>query len=327
MPQSVPQSPQGAQDFQGGQKIQVGKEFQARKLNTQLDKMTRKSAGKRSMTKTKRKRGHYIQARRVISGKVDDLAFDATLRAAALQQKERREQVEGDEEMRRSGDEGKTSSSPHPINPSSPRPSPKFLVRKQDLHKKIRVRRAANLILFVVDASWSMAVAERMLATKGAIMSLLHDAYQRRDRVGLVVFQKNTATLILQPTSSVDLAQRALTDIPVGGKTPLTAGLALSLAIIKREKNLHPEVMPLMIILTDGAGNVSMGSLPPQIEAHKVANQIRDEHIRSVVINMEHVAFDQGLARKLAENLDANCLSLKELHAEALYEAVKMELR
>ncbi len=323
MPQSVPQSPQGAQDFQGGQKIQVGKEFQARKLNTQLDKMTRKSAGKRSMTKTKRKRGHYIQARRVISGKVDDLAFDATLRAAALHQKERREK--NDEEMKRLGDEAKASSSPHPITPSSPQP--KFLVRKQDLHKKIRVRRAANLILFVVDASWSMAVAERMLATKGAIMSLLHDAYQRRDRVGLVVFQKNTATLILQPTSSVDLAQRALTDIPVGGKTPLTAGLALSLAIIKREKNLHPEVMPLMIILTDGAGNVSMGSLPPQIEAHKVANQIRDEHIRSVVINMEHIAFDQGLARKLAENLDANCLSLKELHAEALYEAVKMELR
>jgi len=96
---------------------------------------------------------------------------------------------------------------------------------------------------------------------------------------------------------------------------------------VKREKNLHPEVMPLMIILTDGAGNVSMGNLPPQVEAHKVANQIRDEHIRSVVINMEHIAFDQGLARKLAENLEARCLSLKELHAEALYEAVKAELR
>ena len=242
-----------------------------------------------------------------------------------MHQKERREEI--DKGTRGQGDKVNdlTPSPPHLVTP--PTPSPKFLVRKQDLHKKIRVRRAANLILFVVDASWSMAVAERMLATKGAIMSLLHDAYQRRDRVGLVVFQKNTATLILQPTSSVDLAQRALTDIPVGGKTPLTAGLALSLAIIKREKNLHPEVMPLMIILTDGAGNVSMGNLPPQIEAHKVANQIRDEHIRSVVINMEHVAFDQGLARKLAENLDANCLSLKELHAEALYEAVKMELR
>lgn len=310
MPQSVPQSPQGAQDFQGGTQISIGKEFQARKLNTQLDKMTRSSAGKRSMTKTKRKRGHYIRAQRVTSGRVEDLAFDATLRAAAVHQKQRRaEPVET------------------PVDGAPVVKKPAFLVRKQDLHKKIRVRRAANLILFVVDASWSMAVAERMLATKGAIMSLLTDAYQRRDRVGLVVFQKNTATLILSPTSSVDLAQKALQEIPVGGKTPLTAGLALSLAVIKREKNLHPEVMPLMIILTDGAGNVSMGNLPPQVEAHKVANQIRDDHIRSVVINMEHVAFDQGLARKLAENLDANCLSLKELHAEALYEAVKKELR
>ncbi len=330
MPQSVPQSPQGAQDFQGGTQISIGKEFQARKLNTQLDKMTRSSAGKRSMTKTKRKRGHYIRAQRVTSGRVEDLAFDATLRAAAVHQKQRREAL-GSE----TGDGGRrTAENPSPVavpqtsasEPPRP-PSPKFLVRKQDLHKKIRVRRAANLILFVVDASWSMAVAERMLATKGAIMSLLTDAYQRRDRVGLVVFQKNTATLILSPTSSVDLAQKALQEIPVGGKTPLTAGLALSLAVIKREKNLHPEVMPLMIILTDGAGNVSMGNLPPQVEAHKVANQIRDDHIRSVVINMEHVAFDQGLARKLAENLDANCLSLKELHAEALYEAVKKELR
>jgi len=315
MPQSVPQSPQGAQDFQGGTQISIGKEFQARKLNTQLDKMTRSSAGKRSMTKTKRKRGHYIRAQRVTSGRVEDLAFDATLRAAAVHQKQRRAEPV---EVAETTDDGR---------PTTVTKKPAFLVRKQDLHKKIRVRRAANLILFVVDASWSMAVAERMLATKGAIMSLLTDAYQRRDRVGLVVFQKNTATLILSPTSSVDLAQKALQEIPVGGKTPLTAGLALSLAVIKREKNLHPEVMPLMIILTDGAGNVSMGNLPPQVEAHKVANQIRDDHIRSVVINMEHVAFDQGLARKLAENLDANCLSLKELHAEALYEAVKKELR
>jgi magnesium chelatase subunit D len=84
--------------------------------------------------------------------------------------------------------------------------------------------------------------------------------------------------------------------------------------------------MPLMIILTDGAGNVSMSNLPPQVEAHRIANQIRDEHVRSVVINMEHVAFDQGLARKLAEQMDARCLSLRELHAEALYAAVKKEL-
>jgi magnesium chelatase subunit D len=172
-----------------------------------------------------------------------------------------------------------------------------------------------------------MAVAERMAATKGAIMSLLTDAYQRRDRVGLIVFQKSSATLVLPPTSSVDLAQKAMHDIPVGGKTPLSAGLTLSFHVVMREKRLHPEVMPLLILLTDGAGNVSMSHLPPQIEAHRVANQIRDEHIRSVVINMEHIAFDQGLARKLAEQMEARCLSLRELHAEALYEAVKNELK
>ena len=181
--------------------------------------------------------------------------------------------------------------------------------------------------MFVVDASWSMAVAERMAATKGAIMSLLTDAYQRRDRVGLIVFQKSSATLVLPPTSSVDLAQKALGDIPVGGKTPLAAGLTLAHTVVMREKRLHPEVMPLMIILTDGAGNVSIGNLPPQVEAYRIANLIRDEHIRAVVINMEHAAFDQGLARKLAENLDAACLSLRELHAESLYTAVKNELK
>ncbi len=327
MAQSVPQAPQSAQDFQGGTQIQVGNEFRARKLNTQLDKITRNAAGKRSMTKTKRKRGRYIRAQ-LATGKVTDLAFDATLRAAAVHQKKRREENEGQvgDDRAPTTDELTSAVVNRPSSVARP-PSPAFLIRKTDLHKKIRVRRSANLILFVVDASWSMAVAERMMATKGAIMSLLTDAYQRRDRVGLVVFQKNTATLVLPPTSSVDLAQKALSEIPVGGKTPLTAGLALSLHVIKREKNLHPDVMPLMIILTDGAGNVSMGSLPPQIEAHKVANQIRDEHVRSVVINMEHIAFDQGLARKLAENLDANCLSLKELHAETLYAAVKAELK
>jgi magnesium chelatase subunit D len=314
MQQNVPAAPQSAQDWQGGQKTALGEEFRARKLNTPLDKITRNATGKRSTTKTNRKRGRYIKAL-PLKGRVDDLAFDATLRAAAVHQKARKG----------SGVRGRGSvTDPRPLTPDT---SPAFHVQKADYHKKVRVRRAANLILFVVDASWSMAVAERMAATKGAIMSLLTDAYQRRDRVGLVVFQKSMATLILPPTSSVELAQKALQDIPVGGKTPLSAGLTLSLHVTMREKRLHPEVMPLLIVLTDGAGNVSMSNLPPQVEAHRIANQIRDEHIRSVVINMEHVAFDQGLARKLAENLEARCLSLRELHAEALYEAVKKELK
>jgi magnesium chelatase subunit D len=285
--------------WEGGQKIKSGESFDPRKLDTPLDKLTRKAGGKRSLTRTERKRGRYIQARPA-HGKTHDLAFDATLRAAAPMQRQR-------EEQRREAQVA-------------------FAIESSDLQRKIRVKRAANLILFVVDASWSMAVAERMSATKGAIMSLLTDAYQRRDRVGLIVFQKNKSTLVLPPTNSVHLAQHALADIPVGGKTPLSAGLTLATKVFEQEKRTHPDVMPLMILLTDGAGNVSMTELPPQEEAHRAADLLREAHIRSVVINMEHVAFDQGLARALAERLGAPCYTLRELKAESLYQTVKEEL-
>ncbi len=171
-----------------------------------------------------------------------------------------------------------------------------------------------------------MAVAERMSATKGAILSLLTDAYQRRDRVGLVVFQKNRSTLILPPTNSVQLAQRALADIPVGGKTPLSAGLLMAHQVVQRERILHPDVNPLLIILTDGAGNVAVSHLPPQEEANRLAETIAQDKIRSIVINMEHAAFDQGLAQSLAEHLDAPCYTLSELKAETLYQKVREEM-
>ena len=224
------------------------------------------------------------------------MAFDATLRAAA------------------------------PYQVHRDRSEVKLALRPGDLQKKIRVRRAANLVLFVVDASWSMAVAERMEATKGAIFSLLTDAYQRRDRVGLVVFQKNTSTLVMPPTNSVDLARKALVDIPVGGKTPLASGLTLALHVINQEKRVHPEVMPLVILLTDGAGNVSMTDMPPQQEAYQVAALFREQHIRSVVVNMEHAAFDQGLAQRLADLMGAPCYTHSQLKAEVLVQTVREEL-
>jgi len=259
----------------------------------------RKQAGRRSRTRTDRKRGRYIQARPA-NGRTDDIAFDATLRAAAPFQRARE---------RQKAESGMA-----------------YALQKSDLQRKIRVRRTANLILFVVDASWSMAVSERMTATKGAIMSLLTDAYQRRDRVGLVVFQKDRAVMVLPPTNSVVLAKQALTTIPVGGKTPLSAGLLLSYETIRREKMLHPEVIPLMILMTDGAGNVSIGSEPPQEEAHRIANLIKMEHIKTVTINMEHVAFDQGLAAKLAEQLGGPCYSLAQMRAETLLQTVRSEM-
>ena len=199
-------------------------------------------------------------------------------------------------------------------------------LKKQDLREKVRVRRSANLILFVVDASWSMAVAERMEATKSAIMSLLTDAYQRRDRVGLIVFNKNDAHLVLPPTNSPQLAKQKLADIAVGGKTPLSAGLMLAFEVFRQEAYTHPDTIPMMLLLTDGAGNVSLTDTPPQEEAHRIANLILEAEVRSVVINMEHPAFDQGLARLLAEKLDAPCHTLEDIRADTLYRTVLDEL-
>jgi len=277
--------------------VKVGETFEPRKLDTPLDKLTRQHSGRRSRTHTERKRGRYIQARPA-NGKTDDVAFDATLRAAAPFQTQRTEQ----------------------------RKEVAFAIQKSDIQRKVRVKKAANLILFLVDASWSMAVAERMAATKGAILSLLTDAYQRRDRVGLIVFQKDRATLILPPTNSITLAQKALADIPVGGKTPLSAGMLMAYEILTQEQLIHPDVEPLLIVLTDGAGNVSIGVMPPQEEAYQFAEQIAHRNFRTVVINMEHASFDQGLAQALADHLESPCYTLNELKAESLLSTVRQEM-
>lgn len=283
--------------WDGGQKVKAGATFMPRKLDTPLDKLTRKNSGRRSRTHTDRKRGRYIMARPANGS--TDIAFDATIRAAAPFQNQRAEK----------------------------RKRLAFAIEKHDLQRKVRVKRTANLVLFVVDASWSMAVAERMNATKGAILSLLMDAYQRRDRVGLIVFQKDRATLILPPTNSVQLAQRALVEIPVGGKTPLSAGLLMAVDVLKHEKRIHPDVEPLLIVLTDGAGNVSIGSMPPNEEAYHFAEIIAVDKVKSLVINMEHAAFDQGLAQQLADHLEAPCFTLNEIKAESLYQTVRQEMR
>ncbi len=274
----------------------VAEPFKARRLDTPLDKLTRSKGGRRSTTRTKRKRGRYIKARPVGHNRAKDIAFDATLREAAVHQVSRK----------RSG--------------------VAFVIERQDLHTKVRVRRAANLILFVVDASWSMAASERMEATKGAVMSLLVDAYQRRDQVGMIVFQRERARVILPPTSSVELAEKALKDIPVGGKTPLSSGLLLAYNVITAARRRDPETRPIMVLLTDGAGNVSMTGMPAQEEAMRMAELFKHAQIRTVTINMEHEAFDRGLAKKLARSLGGSLYNLPDLRADALVRTVETEL-
>jgi len=217
---------------------------------------------------------------------VTDLALDATLRAAAAH--------------------------------GSP-----LQVRRADLRRKERRSRHAYLILFVVDGSWSMAVARRMEATKGAVLALLTQAYQRRDWVGLITFRRDRAHLVLPPTRSVILARRALADLPVGGKTPLAAGLHLAWEVFQRARRAHPDLRPLMVLLTDGAGNVALTpDGDPMRDAYRMAERLAAADIASVVVNLEHPQFDQGLAAELARRLRAPVYRLPELRADALVRTV-----
>ena len=249
-------------------------------------------------TRTERKRGRYIQARPA-RRRTDDLAFDATLRAAAPFSSERAEQ----------------------------RKRVAFAIRSGDYSARCASASAANLILFLVDASWSMAVAERMAATKGAIMSLLTDAYQRRDRVGLVVFQKDRATLVLPPTNSVELAQARPGRYPRRRQDAAFGRPDAGLRGHPAGKRLHPDVMPLMILLTDGAGNVSMTDLPPQEEAHQ---HRRADRTKTTSAAWSSTWSTPPLTRvwraQLAEHLGGPCYTLRELKAEHLYRAVRLEL-
>lgn len=297
--QAIPKWTSEGAWWDGGRSTEIGALFDPRRLETPMDRQERRSGGRRSRTVTTLKRGRYVRAR-PSPRDPSDLALDATLRAAAPFQSER-----------------------HATMPQGP----VLQVRSHDYQRKVRVRRAANLVLFVVDASWSMAVEERMEATKGAVLSLLTDAYQRRDRVGLIVFQKDRAMVALPPTNSVELAQKRLQDLPVGGKTPLSAGLWLAAHTIQQELLRHPDLEPLLVILTDGAGNVSMGDMPPQEEAYLIAEQLRDADVRSVVVNMEDARFDQGLAQSLADHLGGECFNLVSLQADALLQTVQGRLR
>ena len=310
----MPKWPTEGRWWEGGKFIQPGELFDARRFETPQDRRVRSTAGRRSRTRTTRKRGRYSSFESSPRD-ASDLAFDATLRAAAPYQRSRAEngRINSTEDV-----------SCEPVK--DVRHAPALFLRPDDYQKKVRVRRSANLIIFLVDASWSMAVSERIEATKGAVLSLLTDAYQRRDRVGMIVFQKDRATLVLPPTNSVELAQRMLMNLPVGGKTPLAAGLWLAYQTISREVRRFPELEPLLVILTDGAGNVSMGDLPPQVEAYQVAEQIREEKIKSIVINMESADYDKGLAQALADHMEGSCYSLSSLHSQSLLAMVREEL-
>jgi len=200
----------------------------------------------------------------------------------------------------------------------------RVVVRPGDLREAVREGREGNLILFAVDASGSMAARQRMRAVKGAVLSLLLDAYQRRDKVGLVTFRGTGAEVALPPTSSVEAAARRLTSLATGGRTPLAAGLAKSARVLATERLRDPRRRALLVVVTDGRATSGSDADLARAAAQFMAPALAGT--ACVVVDCESSVVRLGLSARLAVMLHAPCYRLDELGAGAGLAAMARQL-
>lgn len=252
------------------------------------DRKPKKGSGKRSLTMTDLMQGRYVRAE-IPKSKTSDIAFDATLRAAAPYQKAR------------------------PSNGCA------VVIRKDDLRSKIREKRTGNIFLFVVDASGSMGARERMKTVKGVIFKILLDAYQKRDRVGMVAFRKNQAEVLLPVTRSVDFAQKKLATMPTGGKTPLAKGLLKAEDVLDMLYRQDANQDPVMILITDGRATSPLNKgTNPVTDAMEEAKRIGRRNIPVAVIDTESGFIKLGLAKKLAKAMGASYFQVDKISEDQL---------
>lgn len=264
---------------------EIGRVFSVKNLNIKVnDRKKRKGEGKRIKTHTDLKKGQYIKSR-IKQNELTDLAFDATLRAAAPYQQKRQKNGLA------------------------------LCIKSEDIREKVREKRSGSTIVFVVDASGSMGAKKRMSTVKGAIVSLLTDAYQKRDRVGLVAFRKKEAEILLNVTRSVDLAQKSLQDLPTGGKTPLADGLLKGYELIRNEMRKNEDFLPIMVVVSDGRTNVGTPGQEPFKEAVAIGRKIAFEGIQTIVVDTEVDFIKLGLAKDLAANMNAQYYRIENLEA------------
>ena len=279
----------------------VGAAFRVKPIVYRKDRVLRTGSGRRTRSRTSQKSGRYVKARP--NPAPTDLALDATLRAAAPHQNSRRQALATPEDIA-------------------------VLVRAADLRQRVREKRMGHFIVFVVDASGSMGAGKRMVETKGAVLSLLLDAYQKRDKVGLVAFRGQEAAVLLPPTSSVDLAYKLLEDLPTGGKTPLVHGLSLGHELILRQLRRDPASFPVLVVISDGKANVSQGDGKPVAESRAAARAIaEDPRIRSLVVDVEKAGLIRfGLAQELAAAMGAQYFRIEDLKARELVDVLRREM-
>lgn len=252
------------------------------------DRKPKKGSGKRSLTMTDLMQGRYVRAE-IPRAKTSDIAFDATLRAAAPYQRVR------------------------PSNGCA------VVIRKEDLRSKVREKRTGNIFLFVVDASGSMGARERMKTVKGVIFKILLDAYQKRDRVGMVAFRKKQAEVLLPVTRSVDFAQKKLASMPTGGKTPLAKGLLKAEDVLDMLYRQDANQDPVVILITDGRATSPLNKgTNPVTDAMEEAKRIGRRHIPVAVIDTESGFIKLGLAKKLAKAMGASYFQVDKISEDQL---------
>jgi len=276
--------------------FEIGREFRVIDYldkNERLPARTKTRKGRRAMAVSADGTGRYARSR-IPDSKTQDIAFDATIRAAAPYQKVRHSDALS------------------------------IVIEKQDIREKVRERRSGCTLLFLVDASGSLGVRRRMSTVKGAILSMLRDSYVKRDRIGLMAFRRDSADMILPPTKSVEYSYRRLEELPTGGKTPLGEALARVNDYMTSYARCHIGERCYIILVTDGRANVPLQSgTDANEEVQKMAEDLKIPHVGWIVVDagMGFPHFDN--AQKLAEKLEAKYFKLEELDADRFAQGVK----
>lgn len=268
-------------------------------LESAMDRTRRSMSGRRQETVSADGRGRYVRSEpsKDVSS-VSDVALDATIRSAAARQ----------------GDSSGGRASANAIT-----------VSKEDVHRKVRTRKVGACIVLCVDASGSMGASSRMEAAKAAALELLVDAYQRRDRVGVVSFRGESAEVLLPPTSSVELANLKLRSLPTGGATPLAAGIMQAIDVLKSEIRRDPDVVPWLVLLTDGRGNVGIEGGVGSLDARTAATVLKESGIHAVVIDTGGTSNSKS-AEELARVGGAEYVRLRRGDGTGVVNAVRARL-
>lgn len=289
-----PQDSEG--EGEGGQQtFTVAATAAARKISVAAPQSAASSVSGRRSAVADAQRGSALRA--VPDANPDRLAVGATLRSAAV-----RGALAGAD------------------------PQDALTITRADLHRQVRSGRGANLIVFVVDASGSMAAQRRMEAVKGAVLALLTDAYQRRDQLAVIAFRGDQAELLLAPTRSADLAEQGLRELPTGGRTPLPHALQLAAQLLAQAA--PQDAPPLLVMLTDGRANVALpGSAgDPWQQSLEAAAALAAQGVPALVLDTEAGYLRLGRASQLAEALGAPCLTLEQLTGDVLALTVRAQL-